>query len=71
MDSSLPVPRPHLDIAVRAPAAHAPVAEVEFGAPPAPEINRHERVAFIAYIAMAGLLLAFLMGTSAVWLVGT
>jgi hypothetical protein len=44
---------------------------MEADAPPAPEMNRQERLAFTVYLVTGATLVAFLVAASLVWLLGS
>jgi hypothetical protein len=59
------------DIALPLAVERAPSLVIEDDAPPAPEMNRQERVVFTVYVVMGAMIVAFLAATSLVWLLGT
>jgi hypothetical protein len=64
---------PPANLAIAFPLApersHAPVTDAD--APPAPEMNGQERVAFTVYVLTGAMIVAFLAATLLVWLLGT
>jgi hypothetical protein len=63
---------PSANLAIALPLApeRAP-APVTDDAPPAPEMNGQERVAFTVYMFMGAMIVGFLAATPLVWLLGT
>jgi hypothetical protein len=60
-----------LEIVLPAALERAPAPAIEADAPPAPEMNRQERVGFTVYALMGAMIVAFLVAASLVWLLGT
>jgi hypothetical protein len=64
---------PSANLAITLPLApeRAPARVTDADAPPAPEMNGQERVAFTVYVLMGAMIVGFLAATPLVWLLGT